>query len=222
MARSSARRCARRLVTAYPQGCCCDPWGPRSCAACATAWGRGVARPRSPEPGRRRSPRSPGRGSAPAATVRAYSPIRATSPARGRHRQGAAQEAPHPAAVALQLPARCRCPGGHGMALPRRSPGRLETSIVRLWCHRCGSVASDCAASAASARVLLSGIGALILTRPCGPGGWQARLAVAWCAWSSGGHRVLRVAQGGSAAAGIAELPRPAPAVQQPTGEVGA
>jgi len=85
------------------------------------------------------------------------------------------------------------------MALPRRSPGRLETSIVRLWCHRCGSVASDCAASAASARVLLSGIGALILTRPCGPGGWQARLAVAWCAWSSGGHRVLLVAQAGSA-----------------------
>src|SRR6266542_1462071 len=53
-----------RLVTAYPQGCC-DPWGPRSCAACATASGGGVARPRSPEPGRRRSPRrcaDPGRG----------------------------------------------------------------------------------------------------------------------------------------------------------------
>src|SRR6266487_5460686 len=121
-----------------------------------------------------------------------------------------------PAPCPVPLPRR----SWHGphAALPR-TPGDLDRALVvpplRVRGERLRSLA-------ASARVLLSGIGALILTRPCGPGGWQARLAVAWCAWSSGGHRVLRVAQGGSAAAGVAELPRPAPAVQQPTGEVGA
>src|SRR6266545_1140794 len=49
-------------------------------------------------------------------------------------------------------------PQGHGMALLRRSPGRLETSVVRLWCHRCGSLASDCSASAASARAYCSAV----------------------------------------------------------------
>lgn len=256
-----------RLVTAYPQRWRCDPSGPRSCAACATASGHGVARPRSPEPGRRRTPRrcaDPARGGR-ACRATPTRPCRPDSgawcggwswdasprswfgfqrqryartrpsgphpqrvgdtgraPPAGRHRQGATGGAALPAAVALQLPARWCCPGGHGMAFPRRSPVRLEPRSCA-----CGATAAGPWRATAQPRpsahaLLLSGIGAPVLTRPCGPPGSQARLAVAWCAWSSGGHRVLLVAQGGSAAAGVAERPRPAPAVQRPTGEVGA
>jgi hypothetical protein len=54
---------------------------------------------------------------------------------------------------------RCRIRGcGAGRGRPRRSPGRLETSVVRLWCQRSGSLASDCSVSAASARAYCSAV----------------------------------------------------------------
>src|SRR6266536_3179730 len=170
-----------RLVTAYPQGCC-DPWGPRSCAACATASGGGVARPRSPEPGRRRSPRrcaDPGRGGR----------ARRATPTRPWRPESAAWCGGCPAPCPVPLPRR----SWHGLAaaLPW-TPGDLGRALVvpplRVLGERLLSLGRQ------RTRVLLGGIGALVLTRSCGPCGSPGRLAVAWCAWSSGGHRVLLVA----------------------------
>src|SRR6266536_1714480 len=218
-----------RLVTAYPQGCC-DPWGPRSCAACATASGGGVARPRSPEPGRRRSPRrcaDPGRGG----RARRATPTRPCRPESaawcggwswdasprswfGFQRQRYARtrpSGPHPQCVggtgrvpleesrsqrrwrssSLPVPLPRRSWHGLAAALPW-TPGDLGRALVvpplRVLGERLLSLGRQ------RTRVLLGGIGALVLTRSCGPCGSPGRLAVAWCAWSSGGHRVLLVA----------------------------
>src|SRR6266542_4304496 len=184
-----------RLVTAYPQGCC-DPWGPRSCAACAEQPPLGLAgRSRllgavaghgTPHPGRGSA--SSGNGTRVLAH-QGHIPSAWAAPVGCRSRRAAPSGGGAPAPCPVPLPRR----SWHGLAaaLPW-TPGDLGRALVvpplRVLGERLLSLGRQ------RTRVLLGGIGALVLTRSCGPCGSPGRLAVAWCAWSSGGHRVLLVA----------------------------